>query len=480
MLVDAVHDAKRIIVFSKTSFSRVEKIPGTGAEPHELVLLSKVGFGAVPAFAKDSSRAWTAAKRGRAIPLVLCSWSPSPAGAPCEVTAGMSERMFVRCHALTAWRRRGWRLVPSIVYQLGSKLLSPGRHLCNSFLGGSVLTGPRGNRWGRALLWARRRQTRRWKCLALGICVGGRTRVEEARSRGASVLSRTIQCLAMTAESFVGENIGNRRQSILRLDHWCMMDVRGIVGGVPCQVRWLMAARKSLVEWSGLDDPLIRKLFVRRRNDGETRRGSLPGCHGSLQASAGKCMLLPVASAVRTFCILLQPCFDYLSLMLSYLDASLQLFLHARVLSLETGREAGQADVLHAKVGTVSGQGRRWPRRARLRIIVARGQIQLARTVSRGVWYFGRRWRLFLHNDLGRLASSRPFGGQLDRYARVEFGFLLTTEARYASHPEKLSAAAPHSQTQPGCSQRLKLEFSARWITESVQKAQAQDMWIWG
>lgn len=123
---------------SQLGDSRVEQIPCSVAESHELVFLGTLGLGTVTALTE-----WPAAHRRAAI---AQGWGDArlvfiPASLVLTATATVDS--------VGAWkrRRRSRRLVATVVDQLWEKLWSASSELLLGLLGGLVLPGPTSVRW---------------------------------------------------------------------------------------------------------------------------------------------------------------------------------------------------------------------------------------------------------------------------------------------------------------------------------------------
>lgn len=118
----------------------VEKIPRTGAEGNEfLLLLLLLSFRAIPPLAKRSWSPLLATKRWRAhVALILFACAASAAAAA-AVDLGRSRLQVLVALGLAGhWRRRRRRLVAPVVHDARKKVIATAGHVLESFLGRPV------------------------------------------------------------------------------------------------------------------------------------------------------------------------------------------------------------------------------------------------------------------------------------------------------------------------------------------------------
>lgn len=343
----------------------MEEIPRALAQTEEFLAFLALRLGGVAAGSEG-----TAASRGRAVAegwraaILVLGARAATAGARATVrgivvlavvVVGATVRRWCsRCRCcrwllprghvrgmLWLGRGRRRRLVASVVHQPRQQLGSAAGQLHLRLLGRLVLPWP-----------DRRRR------LLLCWLLGGHRRVAWGRERTPAAVGEHVvpRRIVRVAGHRMANNIGDRWQAVVGLICRYMVDVRGagkvrgLVRDVPCQGVRVVSAGECLSERRGLDDALVGKLLVRRRNNGQA--GLIPTRQaGRLGDEVVAVVVLrtvdgSIASLSR---LLLQPRFDNVPLLFPHGHAALELLLHDRVLRHKAGREAGQANLLDAQ-----------------------------------------------------------------------------------------------------------------------------------
>jgi hypothetical protein len=156
--------------------------------------------------------------------------------------------------------------VTVVVNELGQQIRTSASHLLLGFFGRLVITRTslRGGRLGRGRVAGRSEGSSN--------VVG----IQRGRGRGV-VIGRRCQALA--------KDVADGRQAVVGLVSRHMVDVRsarqvgGLVGDVTSQGCRVLAASETVAEGSRLDDPLVGKLLVGRRNNGKAGRGLVSARH---------------------------------------------------------------------------------------------------------------------------------------------------------------------------------------------------------
>lgn len=118
-------------------------------------------------------------------------------------------------------------------------------------------------------------------------------------------------------------------------------------------------ARKALIQWCRLNNPLVRKLLMGWRHNAQSRWCfSSGGCRCFRAARTRHVSLLgTLHRCISWLGCLEQSRLNYMSLLLSYRDTPLQLFSHCGILCNKAGRETSKANILNPKT---TFPGRQW------------------------------------------------------------------------------------------------------------------------
>lgn len=357
--------------------SGVEQIPGPLAYPQELLPLLLLGLWAVAAGTEGASPLSGGAVAQRGAAILVLSASAATAGAAAGVCGSAARGRGRRSRGLVS---------TAVVHNLGQQLGAASGNVVLRLLGGLILS----------------RATRSRGVLHLLGWVPG-------RSHGARALLRVqgVGSVLGVARN-LSEDVADGRQTVLRLVRGDVVNVGGVgkgvglVRNVASQRSRVLASGEGVSQRRRLNDALVGERLGRGRQDGKlclVPAGQSRGLGGELRHGV-------LASGIGAVALgrLLHPLLNDHALLVSHAHTSLELLLHNRVLSNETGREAGQADLLDAQV-VPSGHGPRRLRGVGARVRALVGEIQLTGPVSsvrqvRGVGFL-------LNDDLRRAATSR-------------------------------------------------------------------------
>lgn len=163
--------------------------------------------------------------------------------------------------------------------------------------------------------------------------------------------------------------------------------IRRLVGNLPREGLELRCphACKRLVERSRLNDTLVGELLGGRSGNGQARRRTLAARRGRHLPKGVSVVSRRIARLNLNGFALLSG-LDYLPLPVPHVYAALQLLTHGRVLGVESGRQACEADVVHGQAGALlAGQrGRRASTQGRGADGHVVGQVESTGTVARG------------------------------------------------------------------------------------------------
>ena len=202
--------------------------------------------------------------------------------------------------------------------------------------------------------------------------------------------------VAMSSEPLGRKDVGDGRQTVGGLGGGDVMDVSGVgevgglVGDVAGQGDGVMATGEGGMERGRLDDPLVRKLLVRRRDDGEARRW-FPSGRGRLEPTEGMSVAglgrrrrrrrLSLARLGRS----LEARLDDVTLLIADGDAPLQLLAHGGIVGGEARGETGQSDVVHDQATAVPRRRQGVGRRAAGQGLIGHGpfgEVELSRSMA--------------------------------------------------------------------------------------------------